>query len=135
MKVPDDLRELQTLHLEMGMQCNVRCAMCFQTDFRPSSRLPEIIWKEKLLPAYNAARELVIIGGEPTVLPNCRELLQMVLEKFPPLRLTTATNGIRFSGLWEDAFLRQGAHLNFSLNAVTPALYARLTRYAIFPPP
>jgi MoaA/NifB/PqqE/SkfB family radical SAM enzyme len=130
----DDLKswsldDAKLIHVEMGMQCNVRCDMCFQTEFGPKMKIADFIWKKELLPVYPIAEELLLIGGEPTVLPNCRELLEMVLRDYPGLSLTTATNGILFRGIWEEAFLRQDKYLNFSLNAITPELYTKLIQF------
>jgi MoaA/NifB/PqqE/SkfB family radical SAM enzyme len=126
------LSALRVVHVELGMQCNVRCAMCFQTDFRPSSILPEAVWKEMLRPAYAVARQLTLIGGEPTVLSNCRALLELVLRDYPHLELVTATNGILFHGLWEEAFLKQGSCVNFSLNSIRPATYQKIVQFGQF---
>ena len=120
---------IRDLHLEMGQQCNVRCSMCYQTDFSPQTKMPEIVWREKLLPAYKSARTLTLQGGEPTILKNCRELLELVLGSFPNVRLNTVTNGVLFRGIWEDSFLAQGAYLNFSLNAIDRSLYERIVQF------
>ncbi|MBI5059688.1 hypothetical protein HZB60_07915 [candidate division KSB1 bacterium] len=50
------LEELRGVHVEMGKQCNVRCVMCYQTDFSPATKATDIIWKERLLPAYERAK-------------------------------------------------------------------------------
>lgn len=126
------LEAIKVIHLEMGMQCNVRCAMCFQTDFRPRTVLSERVWKEQLRPAYALARELILIGGEPTILPNCRTLLELAMCNYPHLALVTSTNGILFKGIWEDAFLQQGSYLNISLNSVRPDTYRRLVQFGRF---
>jgi MoaA/NifB/PqqE/SkfB family radical SAM enzyme len=123
------LQELRELHLEMGKQCNVRCAMCYQTDFSPASRLPDIVWKKRLLEAYPTAERLTLSGGEPTIMRNCSELLSMVMRSYPNLGLNVVTNGLRFNGIWEEAFLKQGEFLNFSLNAIAPELYRRIVQF------
>jgi MoaA/NifB/PqqE/SkfB family radical SAM enzyme len=123
------LERLKTLHLEMGQQCNVRCAMCYQTDFRPSTKMSDLIWKERLWPAYAVAQTLVLSGGEPTVLRNCRELVEIATKQFPHLRLDTVTNGILFTEFWQEIFLQQGAYVNFSINAIDPAIYRALVKY------
>lgn len=120
---------IEELHLEMGKQCNVRCAMCYQTDFSPSSKMPDRIWKDRLAPVYPTARTLTLSGGEPTVLSNCRALIELVLRNHAHLHLNTVTNGILFKGFWEEAFLQQGAFLNFSLNAIEPELYRKLVQF------
>ena len=123
------LRNLREIHIEMGKQCNVRCAMCYQTDFSPATKAADLIWKERLLPAYHAARTLTISGGEPTIMPAARELLELVMRNYSQLELNLVTNGVLFRGIWEDAFLKQGAFLNFSLNAIDPELYRQLVQF------
>jgi MoaA/NifB/PqqE/SkfB family radical SAM enzyme len=123
------LDKLHFLHLEMGMQCNVRCAMCYQTDFSPRSRLSEAVWREKLVPAYEKARTLVIVGGEPTVIPSCRKLVEMTAVNHPHLKLDMATNGVLFRDFWVDAFIEHGSCINFSFHSVNPDLYARVVKF------
>ncbi len=134
MPTSDDLRhwplaKLREIHVEMGKQCNVRCAMCYQTDFSPATKASELIWKERLLPAYEAAQTLTLSGGEPTIMPAARELLELVMRDYPHLELNLVTNGVLFRGIWEDAFLKQGAFLNFSLNAIDPERYRRVVQF------
>lgn len=126
------IENLRYIHVEMGLQCNVRCAMCYQTDFSPKSRLPEAVWKEKLFPVYRTAQRLIISGGEPTVIPGCRKLLEIVTKDYSNLTLDTVTNGLLFRGIWMDAFLTQGHCVNFSLNATDPKLYERIVQFGDF---
>lgn len=119
------LEKISVVHLEMGQQCNVRCSMCYQTDFSPRLNMPESLWNYKLQPLYSIAQRLVI-GGEPTIMSNCRGLLEMVGRDHRHLKVDMVTNGIAFSGFWDSFFLRQGHCLNFSLNAVNPLLYRKI---------
>jgi len=123
------LSHLREILIEMGKQCNVRCVMCYQTDFSPATRTAEIIWKERLLPAFPTAERLLISGGEPTILPGAKELLKTVTTQFQHLQLHTVTNGVLFRGIWEDAFIAQGGSINFSINAITPDLYAKVVQF------
>jgi MoaA/NifB/PqqE/SkfB family radical SAM enzyme len=123
------LNRLRELHLEMGKQCNVRCTMCYQTDFSPATKAAEIIWRERLLPAYPTAKVLTISGGEPTILPGTRELLKLVMEVHTHLKLNMVTNGVLFRGIWDEAFLKHGDYLNVSLNAIDPGLYAKIVQF------
>ncbi|RPH93985.1 radical SAM protein [candidate division KSB1 bacterium] len=123
------LDKLKFIHLEMGMQCNVRCSMCYQTDFSPNSRLSDAIWKEKMRPAYQTADYLVIVGGEPTVIPSCRELVKLVTSEYPNLTLDMATNGLLFNGFWADMFLEHGHCINFSIHTTKPDLYPRIVQF------
>lgn len=123
------LEYIRHLHIEMGQQCNVRCSMCYQTDFSPKTKLPDIAWKEHLDPAYKYLKSITMQGGEPTILPNCKELLQMIVEKYPGVTLDTVTNGVLWKGLWEEAFLAQGSCVNFSLNAIDEKLYEQVVQF------
>ena len=123
------LSHLREILIEMGKQCNVRCTMCYQTDFSPATRTAEIIWKERLLPAFPTAETLLISGGEPTILPGAKELLKTVTTNYRHLKLHTVSNGVLFRGIWEEAFLAQGGSINFSLNAVSPDLYAKVVQF------
>ncbi len=123
------LSHLREILIEMGKQCNVRCTMCYQTDFSPATRTAEIIWKERLLPAFETAERLLISGGEPTILPGAKELLKTVTTNYTHLQLHTVTNGVQFKGIWEDAFLAQGGSVNVSINAVNPDLYSKVVQF------
>lgn len=123
------LSNLRELHIEMGKQCNVRCVMCYQPDFSPGTKAAEIVWKERLLPAYEVADTLTLSGGEPTILPGAKELLKLVLNRYTHLKLNTVTNGVLFRGLWDEAFLKHGYTLNVSLNAIDPDLYKTIVQF------
>ena len=41
---------IQRLHLIMGLQCNVRCVMCYQSSFSREHNMPEAIFQEHLVP-------------------------------------------------------------------------------------
>lgn len=120
---------IRHLHIEMGQQCNVRCSMCYQTDFSVGTKLPEIVWKEHLQPVYPHLRSITMQGGEPTIMANCSELLQMIVNNHPHILLDTVTNGVLWQGLWEESFLTQGSCVNFSLNAIDPDLYGRIVQF------
>jgi len=104
--------------------------MCYQTSFSPKDKLDDIVWKEKLLDAYAVIESITMQGGEPTVLPNCLELVRIITRDFPHVTLDTVTNGLMWNGEWEDAFLSQGSCVNFSLNAIDPSLYSRIMQFS-----
>jgi radical SAM protein with 4Fe4S-binding SPASM domain len=123
------LARLRNIGMEMGYQCNVRCSMCSQVDFRPRPKHIDDILIEKILPALGAAETLTISGGEPTIMPAAHRLVQIVMEHHPHLKLTSTTNGMRFQGIWDEAFIRQGISLNISLNAIDPEIYVRVVQF------
>ncbi len=76
----------------MGYPCNVRCTFCNQADYSTKRVLDRRIWSEALLPAYEVVRGINMQGGEPTVSNDCRELLQLLLDTYPNVRLALMTN-------------------------------------------
>jgi radical SAM protein with 4Fe4S-binding SPASM domain len=117
------------ISIAMGRQCNVRCQMCYQTDFDPASKQADIVWKEKLLPAYEKAKLLTISGGEPTIISSARSLVQLAMKDYPHLQLSCITNGQLFRGTWIEAFAKQGFTVNFSINTVNPELYPKIVQF------
>jgi len=119
----NDLQGLKAMDLVMGYPCNVRCIFCYQADFSNKRVLDQKIWGEKLLPAYEVVQTINMQGGEPTVLKGCRQMLELLAERYPGVKLSTVTNGVRFEGIFQDIFLRQGIFVNFSLNAIDKPVY------------
>lgn len=125
--IADDspLRELERLHLIMGLQCNVRCTMCYQTDFSPKFNMPEVIYKEKLREAYPYVKSVKLQGGEPTIMKNCREAA-VILRDYPQAKLTIITNGVFIDDFWHETFVEQGGCINFSINAASQPNYDKI---------
>jgi MoaA/NifB/PqqE/SkfB family radical SAM enzyme len=109
----------------MGLQCNARCVMCYQTDFSARYNMPAEIYREHLLPLYPRLREVKIQGGEPLIMSNCKDFAGLA-RGYPNLRLSTTTNGLVLSRFWLETLARQGGTVNFSLNAATAETYARI---------
>jgi MoaA/NifB/PqqE/SkfB family radical SAM enzyme len=120
------LSSLKYLHIMVGNACNHRCVMCFQEDFSLVID-PEIIRKQ-LAPAYPHLEFVLLQGGEPTILPQARELVDRILAVNEKARFGMMTNGHRFDGYWQDLFTRRGRRVSFSLNAATQSTYDRITR-------
>jgi sulfatase maturation enzyme AslB (radical SAM superfamily) len=116
---------LQRLHLIMGVQCNVRCTMCYQTDFSPKFNMPAVLYKERLLDAYPHVRTVKLQGGEPTIMKNCRETATL-LRDYPNVKLSVTTNGVNIDEFWHETFQHQGALVWVSINAATEAAYDKI---------
>src|SRR5438128_19939 len=84
---------LERLHLIMGLQCNVRCTMCYQLDFSPKFNMGAEIWRDRLRDAFPYVKSVKLQGGEPTIMKNCREAAAY-LRDFPNVKLTVHTNGV-----------------------------------------
>jgi len=134
--VADDIRERREvvrgmpLYLSLcpSTYCNYDCVMCIHGR-TPRRDLPDAIFEQlpELLPSL---RTLTLLGGEPFAHPRTWELLEHAdLERHPDLRIDVVTNG---SLLTEAALGRVDGcalgHVTVSLNAGTPATYARIHR-------
>jgi len=122
---------LERLILIMGYQCNARCSMCYQTDFSAKFNMPAVIYKQKLKNAYPQVKSVKIQGGEPTIMPNCREVAE-ILRHYPQIKITLTTNGISISEFWHETFLSQCGYINFSVNAATEESYNKIVQYGNF---
>lgn len=119
------LEGLSRLHLIMGVQCNVRCTMCYQTDFSPKFNMPEVLYKEKLRDAYPHVTSVKLQGGEPTIMKNCKEAA-LLLRDFPKAKITLITNGVLMDDFWHETVVEQGGHLAVSINAATAPAYEKI---------
>ncbi|MGH3823827.1 MAG: radical SAM protein [Pseudonocardiaceae bacterium] len=126
----DELRrpveDIKSLHVILTLRCNYRCSFCFQPNFRDD--LPEHIWREKLVPLYPGLEEVVLHGGEPTLVPVFREFSELICEQNDRVQFSIFTNGYRFDDYWSALMAERGRFVNFSLNAATPATYATVNR-------
>ncbi len=109
------LSALRTLHILTGRACNQRCRMCYQQDFR--RELAPVIWQERLAPLYPHLGQVLLQGGEPTVLRSAWELTELLGRRAPQVRLGIMTNGLRFDDRWQETWMKRGYLVHFSLNA------------------
>ena len=121
---PLPLARLTRLHVVLGTSCNCRCAMCYQTDFR--SALDPAIYETALRPLFPHLREIILQGGEPTILPQTRRWADLALRENPAIRFAMFTNGQRFGPEWTSFFVARGSFVHFSINAATEATYRRI---------
>lgn len=124
MRFEHPLSSVEQLHIEMGYPCNVRCIMCFQENF--SQKMDSMIWKSGLLPVYPHVSRVLIQGGEPTVMKDCKELIALVLSHNAAARFGVMTNGLLFGEYWRETFVDHGYEVNFSLNAASQATHERI---------
>lgn len=104
---PSHLQHSCIFLLDVTMQCNLRCPACFtESSPQESQYLP----LENVLRAVEMAIEresgrldvVMVSGGEPTVHPQIREMLER-LAGLSITRILLNTNGIRLAA--DDAFL------------------------------
>jgi MoaA/NifB/PqqE/SkfB family radical SAM enzyme len=120
------LRDITRMHLILSLRCNYRCEFCFQPNFHDD--LPEVVWRERLLPLYPNLTELVLHGGEPTAVPAFVQFCDLFQQVNSNGRLSIYTNGFRFGEYWRELMLTRGGYVNFSVNAATPETYAVVNR-------
>ena len=121
---PLPMSQLTRLHVVLGTPCNCRCSMCYQTDFR--SVMDPAILETSLSPLFPHLREIILQGGEPTILPQTRRFADRALQANPQVRFALFTNGQRFDAEWTEFFLEHGSYVNFSINAATEPTYRRI---------
>jgi MoaA/NifB/PqqE/SkfB family radical SAM enzyme len=127
-----EVSKIKHLQIAMGNQCNQECSFCYQEDRSAKSVIDEVIWKERLNKVYDNLETITIIGGEPTIMKNCSELIQLIYNKYPSILLKTITNGINFNDLWCDVFLSRGDKVIFSINAATSNTYNKIIKNGNF---
>ncbi len=127
-KFETPLSKIETLTLEMGYQCNIRCSFCYQEDFSPKNNAPDELWRKKLLPVYPSLKRVTFLGGEPTIIKGAKEFSDFIVKEYPHIKLDTITNGLAFKGEWIEKFVSNGHKIIFSLNAATSEVYDKITR-------
>lgn len=109
----------------MGLQCNVRCTMCYQTDFSPKFNMPPEIYRERLNEAYERVTSVKLQGGEPTVMKNCKDAA-ILLRRHQQVKLSVITNGVLVDDFWHETFVHQGGNVSVSINAATEHAYEKI---------
>ena len=77
------------------------------------------LWKEALRPLFPHLKEIILQGGEPTILPQSREFADLALQSNPGIRFGIFTNGHRFDRGWSEFICDHGSMAHFSLNAAS----------------
>jgi sulfatase maturation enzyme AslB (radical SAM superfamily) len=119
------------LHMIMGLQCNARCVMCYQTDFSAKYNMPPEVYREHLKPIYAQIKSVKLQGGEPTIMKNCKDFCE-VTQGYPDMRISLTTNGIYLNRFWQDTLAERGHFINVSLNAASQAAYDQIVKHGDF---
>lgn len=90
----------------MGFSCNYRCSFCYQ-PCHAGNEMPEMIWESRLLNLYDTVEEIVLQGGEPTILSNCIELRDMLLNYARIPKFSLVTNGSRLDDSWQQVMAQR----------------------------
>ena len=83
-------------YLNFGLLCNLRCIMCSQENSRKDDcRLLPVEPLLALKRYFTVADEIMVIGGEPFVLPNARRFIDAIISDpdYADIKLSIVTNG------------------------------------------
>lgn len=109
-----------------SLLCNVRCSFCFQTRFDHQIHLSDAVLYETLMPVYARVKHMVLLGGEPTVIPGLDRYVEFLTTNYPHINLEIVTNGIRLSERWLNLLSTRRIKVTLSLNASRGDVYARI---------
>lgn len=68
------------VYFELTLECNSECRYCFNRTFSRRSQLSLIEWKE-LISRIPKGSSITLFGGEPTLYPELRKLIEMIDSK------------------------------------------------------
>lgn len=90
--------DIETIHIEITNACNLECACC--TRFCGHHKRPfymDLSTVEKALQSLEGYKHTVgIMGGEPTLHPQFREILEIYRQYIPKERRGLWTNGLKW---------------------------------------
>jgi nitrogen fixation protein NifB len=136
-------RRYGRVHLPVATRCNVQCSYCDRrydcvNESRPgvTSRVlrpDEVVeWVERALEQIPEIRIVGIAGpGEPLCNDESFEALRRIGEAHPSLRRCLSTNGLLLPEKLELLAELGLASLSITVNAVDPAVGARIYRYVV----
>ena len=126
-------RKIEYLRISVTDRCDLRCLYCMPARGVPLLRHEEILSFEEIcrltrLFALLGVRHLRITGGEPTVRRGLWPFVA-ALHEIPGIEsIGLTSNGQALAGQLKAAMAAGLTSLNLSLDALAPALYARMTR-------
>ena len=120
-------RRLLSMEIELGRACNFRCPYCYVTDPKEAPReltfgeIQDAIGQAHVL----GARKIIMLGGEPMLYPELKEMILFITGK--GLEIELFTNGTNVTLEMARFFFEQSVKVVVKLNTFDPALQARLT--------
>ncbi len=121
---------LKLLWLELTSKCNLECVHCY-ADSSPEKPLHEAMtfadWKSALTEASDlGCRSVQFIGGEPTLYPGLADLIAWA-RRCEFKRVEVYTNGLHFTPLLRDAFVKHKVSLAFSFYSSEAPVHDAIT--------
>ncbi len=84
----------ELLVLLLTTRCNLACKYCYLACGQEGEDMPWEVFRAVLARLRITPREVILSGGEPTLVPDLlRRIVKALRERFPRLRLSLQTNG------------------------------------------
>lgn len=130
------------MEIELSNQCNLECIMCsgFLSSGIRKNRdklppLPQIFdesFNEQMREFIPHLTELRVNGGEPFAQKILLDLLDVVAEIKPDLKVNIATNGTVYNKRVQSILDKCNVHLNISIDSLIPERYEEIRINASF---
>ncbi len=118
--------KLESLHLNFGERCNISCIMCKQRarySQNPWILDPEVLTKNVDVTPF---KEIIVQGGEPLVIPECRRYLDYLGSMGK--KYTLLTNGLLIDDEMADKLSKDAKIVCISLNAASQKVHEFVNR-------
>jgi nitrogen fixation protein NifB len=135
------------IHLPVAEKCNIQCNFCNRkfdcvNESRPGvtskvlSPSQALSYLDSVLQKINSIAVVGIAGpGDPFANPEeTLETMELIRERYPEKILCLATNGLRIAGYGDRLAKLNISHVTITVNAVDPALGARIYSWVRFGP-
>lgn len=113
------------LRFAISYKCNYNCYHCYQKDDRKNNIKLPVSFLDDIKRLAEYCQFLVFFGGEPTILPEFLELLQLA-DKNPYMRFSMITNASLIHKYIDEISKVRWGYIYVSLDAATPAIYKEL---------
>ncbi len=109
-------------------QCNQRCKYCYNSDERFKMPLPDYNKTKRILERICewGVREIIYLGGEPTIFPNLWEILEQAKRKGIGQRLIS--NGAFINDVSAKNFSSIGVEIGISLHGTDAKVHDEITQ-------
>ncbi|MBC2745386.1 MAG: radical SAM protein, partial [Desulfosarcina sp.] len=87
---------LLTMEIEFSLRCNFRCPYCYVPDegYLNGELSPDEIMDVLVQAKALGARRIIILGGEPSIYPHIREMIDFILAQGMGVEMFTNGSGI-----------------------------------------
>jgi len=129
---PPVTRTVDYLRISITDRCNERCLYCMPEGFSDWKAREEILTYEEILATVQTAvglgfRKFRVTGGEPLVRKDAEQFIAALIALPGVHQVGLSTNGTRLAKIAAPLAKAGLAGANISLDAVDPAIYARVT--------